>query len=65
MKPHPHDGLVWLFNTCSDAVKAHAEGCSMLRTAKTRNGIVPVRDVAEKESLVERGFKIVSCKCAK
>ncbi len=65
MKAHAQDGLTWIFSSTSTTVKAHKAGCGMLRTVNPARGIVAVDSPEEKASIIERGFTITVCKCAK
>ena len=65
MKANAEDGLTWVFSSTSTTVKAHKAGCAMLRTVNPERGIVGVTDPEEKASILERGFTVTVCKCAK
>ena len=65
MSANPNDGLTWLFSSRSEVVKAHKPDCGMLRTAGLRKGIVAITRPEAKRDLIERGFTVAICKCAK
>lgn len=65
MSPNPNDGLTWLFSSRSEVVKAHKPDCGMLRAASLRKGIVAITRREAKRDLIDRGFTIAVCKCAK